>query len=81
MSAMIMTFLASVFRKFIFGSSMTWLVSTFKTAGASDADIDKWIQIAIAIGIMAVSAGYSTVKKWWDARNVKPVVEVTPVVK
>lgn len=76
MNGMIMTWVFTFIRKFVFGASMTWLIELFRTAGATDADIDKWIQIAIAGALMAVAALWTAVSDWIKKRNAAKIVAV-----
>lgn len=63
------SWVATFIRKMVFGASMTWLIEVFRSAGATDVDIDRWIQIGIALAIMAITAIWTKALEWIKARN------------
>jgi hypothetical protein len=68
MSKVIIEWVASLLRKVVFGASMAWLVNILKTAGASEAEIDRGIEIGLALAVMLVTAAWSAVRAWLAKR-------------
>ena len=61
--------LASLIRKVVFGTGMAWLVAILKDSGATEADINRWIEIAITLLLMAGAAVWTAVKEWLAKRK------------
>jgi hypothetical protein len=66
---MVKLWLASLLRKVVFGASLAWLVAIFKDSGATEADINRWIEILITILLMAGAAIWTAVKEWMAKRK------------
>jgi hypothetical protein len=61
--------LASLIRKVVFGTGLAWLVAIFKDSGATEADIDRWIEIAITLLLMVGAAVWTAVKEGMAKRK------------
>ena len=66
---MVKQWLASLIRKVVFGAGLTWLVAILKDSGATDADIDRWIEIGITLAMMLGAAIWTSVKAWLAKRK------------
>lgn len=66
---MVKLWLASLLRKVVFGASLAWLVAVFKDSGATEADIDRWIEIAITLLLMVGAALWTAIKEWLAKRK------------
>lgn len=66
---MVKLWLASLIRKVVFGTGLAWLVAILKDSGATEADIDRWIEIAITLLLMVGAAIWTAVKEWMAKRK------------
>jgi hypothetical protein len=66
---MVKLWLASLIRKVVFGASLAWLVAILKDSGATEADIDRWIEIAITLLLMIGAALWTAIKEWLAKRK------------
>jgi len=62
--------LASLIRKVVFGTGLAWLVAILKDSGATEADINRWIEIAITLLLMVGAAAWTAIKEWLAKRKV-----------
>lgn len=69
MSKIVIEWLASLVRKMVFGAGLTWLVAILKDSGATEADIDRWIEIGITVLLMLGAAIWTSVKEWLAKRK------------
>ncbi len=61
--------LASLIRKVVFGTGLAWLVAILKDSGATEADINRWIEIAITLLLMVGAAVWTAIKEWLAKRK------------
>lgn len=66
---MVKLWLASLIRKVVFGTGLAWLVVILKDSGATEADINRWIEILVTILLMAGAAIWTSVKAWLAKRK------------